>query len=89
MNVTPRQLTESLRSTVCPACGDGKKAKQTLCRGCYFACSAKVRKALYNPLGDGYESAVARAFEELDRGTFQMPEWVPPAHDLASPGGAD
>lgn len=58
-------LIESLRSDLCPACGNPKKPAQTLCKGCYFKLPAKLRSGLYDRVGDGYEEAFAAAMTKL------------------------
>lgn len=54
-------LTDSLKSTVCPACGGGKAARQSLCRQCYMGLPPAVRTRLYLRVGEGYEQAMAYA----------------------------
>lgn len=74
MNATRPELLASLRSTTCPACGDAKKAKQTLCLTCYRACKRGTQQRLYDLMGEGYEEAVQQAFKDLDRHRFQLPD---------------
>lgn len=60
-----RQLLASLGSQICPACGSGKRVRQTLCYPCFRAISPGTKRHLYLPLGSGYEEAVFVAFREL------------------------
>jgi hypothetical protein len=72
-DVTPMQLVESLRRTVCPMCGDVKKAFQTLCVGDYRELPHGRKMALYDRLGEGYEEAVAAAFKARGVTNFILP----------------
>lgn len=60
-----RDLLRSLMSTICPACGNVKATRQTLCRKDYYALPPQTRKALYQRVGEGYEEAIAQAFDAL------------------------
>lgn len=68
-----RDLMRSLMSTICPACGNVKATRQTLCRKDYYALPPANRKALYQRVGEGYEEAVALAFDVLKVGTPHLP----------------
>lgn len=70
---TGRTAVTSLRSTVCPHCGGGKKARQTLCGRAYFKLPLSLRKALYSPVGSGYEQAIAKALDYLGVKSFINP----------------
>jgi len=60
-----RRLVNSLRSNICPACGDFKKAKNTLCGSCFAQLAPNRRNALYRGFGEGYENAVREALVAL------------------------
>lgn len=60
-------LVSSLRSTCCPACTSSKPTKRSLCRRCFNQLSKPAQTALYNPIGSGYEQAMATALEELGK----------------------
>lgn len=62
---TKRQLIESLRSPVCPACANTKKVRQSFCGGCYGALPRRVQRDLYQLIGNGYEDAFAEALTHL------------------------
>ncbi len=72
-SVLPAEAVESLRSLVCPACGEPKKRMKTLCGSCYFRVPRHEQKALYSRSGEGYEQAIAAAFKSLDVEVFTMP----------------
>jgi hypothetical protein len=72
MTITHPQLITSLRSEICPACGDLKKRRQTLCRPCYRRLPPKLRADLYDPLGGGYEEAVTAAMAALRATEFKL-----------------
>lgn len=55
----------SLFSTLCPACGKSKVARQTLCRADFMKLPAGQRKHLYDGTGEGYEEAIEAAFKSL------------------------
>jgi hypothetical protein len=65
MILTNKQLLESLKSNVCLACGQTKRAKQTLCGHCFFCLPVQERAALYDLLGSGYAEAVDDALNYL------------------------
>lgn len=65
-----RTLVNSLRCCTCPACRRIKKPAQTLCGACYKKLPAPKRRALYNRVGEGYEQAVADAFNTLGVAEF-------------------
>lgn len=66
-------LVESLRSGLCPACLEPKKAGHTFCRLCYIALPARARYRLYDRLGQGYREAVIAAMELLGKTVFTLP----------------
>jgi hypothetical protein len=68
-----RELIESLRSNVCPSCGDGKRPRQTFCRSCWMLLDQPVRTRLYDPVGRGYEEAVADAVSKLELTEIFLP----------------
>ncbi len=74
------KLVSSLRSVVCPFCGNEKKSGQTLCYRDYKRLTSRMKHALYDRLGDGYEEAVAGAMQTLKINLFIMP---------SSPNGGD
>ncbi|MCA1591819.1 MAG: hypothetical protein LC754_04025 [Acidobacteria bacterium] len=51
------EILHSLGSTTCAACGKSKRPKMSHCRACYYALPPKMRSALYQGFGDGYEEA--------------------------------
>jgi hypothetical protein len=75
MILTPdtRELARSLASRVCPACGRGKKPRQTFCIKCYYFLSRDDRASLYARVGEGYENAVTRAMKLLGKTQFILP----------------
>lgn len=58
-------LLHELAGTTCH-CGREKRARETFCRGCYYALPAPYRRALYSRIGEGYEEAYAAAVEVLE-----------------------
>lgn len=68
-----RGLVASLISTTCPACGGPKRRSHTLCLSDYRRLPTRMREALYDGIGAGYEAAVTAAFERLGVPTFTMP----------------
>ncbi len=82
MNVTATDLVRSLVSTVCPACGDQKRIRNSICRACWDQLPRKAQARLYDQLGEGYEEAIENAFKLLERQRFQLPEPEPPAAPL-------
>ena len=61
VKVSRGQLIDSLRSDRCPACGGTKKPGQTFCRADYRRLTAAEKHRLHDPVGNGYEEAVAAA----------------------------
>jgi hypothetical protein len=59
------EILESLGSTKCEGCGKAKKYKMSHCRACYFKLPPRLRKALYQGFGDGYEEAYEESLEFL------------------------
>jgi hypothetical protein len=51
------EILRSLGSTECGGCQGTKKPKMSHCRTCYFDLPPRMRKALYQDFGDGYEEA--------------------------------
>ena len=70
--VTAIRLLRSLGSELCPACGGDKTRNYPLCRGCYEALPADVRRALYASRHRGYQQAMRDALTAL--GTVE-PHW--------------
>ncbi len=64
-------LIRSLRSGICPACGAGKKRRNTFCGDCYYKLDRPLQAALYKPVGGGYETAVNTALRKLRPGEVQ------------------
>lgn len=64
MSIIAEALVRELASTTC-RCGRRKRARMTLCGRCYHALPPPLRAALYRPIGDGYEEAVAAAVAHL------------------------
>lgn len=73
MDITTADLLASLAGTTCPACARLKRAKQTVCRGCYNLLPIAERNDLYNPLGGGYLEAVQAAMKRLKATKFNLP----------------
>ncbi len=78
---TTRDLLRSLWSTVCPACGGGKRGKQTFCRACYYRLNPALRSRLYALIGQGYESAFASAMDFLGAKRVTMPPRIGGGHE--------
>lgn len=72
MKPTARELVQSLRSNVCPACSGVKDTRKTFCGSCYRRCSPETKTNLYRLLGKGYEEAVEQALKELKVNGFVM-----------------
>lgn len=72
--LTTQICIDSLRSTVCPACDNSKRARQTLCPSCYRRLNPQQKRALYNPVGAGYEEAVFDALAALGVQEPRLPE---------------
>ncbi len=64
---TQHRLLNELLGTVCQ-CGKTKFRKQSFCRACYYSLSRRQRKALYRPIGQGYEQSHAAAMAQLSKG---------------------
>lgn len=63
---TQQQLVNELAGETC-RCGKRKQRRQTFCKGCYFFLPRPMRKALYNRIGEGYETAYQAAADYLDQ----------------------
>jgi hypothetical protein len=61
-------LLRELRGTTC-RCGATKRTRETFCRGCYHRLAPPQRRALYRPIGEGYEEAYRDAVASLDEET--------------------
>ena len=72
-NLTLGNLIDSLRSVVCPACRRAKRAKTTLCCGCFGTLIPTTKGRLYDSVGQGDEEAVTTAMKELGRTEFNLP----------------
>ena len=59
------EILESLGSTKCMSCGKAKYPKMSHCRSCYYALPPKMRSALYQGFGDGYEEAFEESLRYL------------------------
>jgi predicted amidophosphoribosyltransferase len=68
--ITRRELLDSLRGVVCPACGRRKGDGKTLCGGCYAPLTPAVKRDLYKRFGEGYEEAVQAAWAILNPERF-------------------
>ena len=55
--MTVSELRSELAGVECHGCGGAKEMQKTFCRRCYYALPPRMRKALYSPIGDGYEEA--------------------------------
>lgn len=78
MIATKQQLIASLDSHKCPACNSGKASMRTFCPGCYYKLPEEMRKALFRPLGRGYEQAIERALNHLGVTNPVFPEEAVP-----------
>lgn len=58
------EAIEILSSEVC-ACKKAKARRMAFCSGCYYKLSATIRRALYAPLGKGFEQAYDLSLETL------------------------
>lgn len=68
--MTTIEALEVLKNNQC-VCGDGKQFRTAFCRKCYFKLPTAIRRALYAPLGSGFEQAYKLAVETLG---FAKPE---------------
>lgn len=64
-DLTAVRLIESLRSTVCPACGEVKTPRKSLCARCWSKLPGQMRSALYHRFEDGYDRAMLHALRRL------------------------
>lgn len=64
---TDAQIFESFSSCLCPACGNWKKARETVCRKCFGDLPYGLKNNLYLRFGNGYEAAFRRAMECLNQ----------------------
>lgn len=87
--VSPVMALESLRSTLCPACGLGKAPRRSLCIPCFVALPARIKERLYLKLGKGYEPALRDALNELHCSGIHMehPQLTRAAEAEAGPTG--
>lgn len=66
MNQFTIDLLRSLRSTLCPACGQEKKRFTSMCSECYKCLPlSPLRNAIYSRIGEGLEEAMVAAFDAL------------------------
>jgi tRNA(Ile2) C34 agmatinyltransferase TiaS len=63
--IDTRTALDSLRSTVCPACGKTKGNGKTLCMKCFCKLPGPLKERLYRRIGNGYEVAVRDALNVL------------------------
>jgi len=59
---------KSLRSTECPACGDTKRARQSLCRTCYYRLPQAQRSRLFKRF-PAYLGEINDALQTLEDAT--------------------
>lgn len=64
----------SLQSELCPACGNAKQVRHSLCARDYFALPTSLRRSLYDGISHGYEAALADALDTLGIRTPHWPE---------------
>ncbi len=64
VTVTARDCIDDLNCELC-RCGKKKERKASLCPSDYGRLTAGTRKALWLPVGEGYEQAFSRALREL------------------------
>lgn len=83
MRSSSHDLIAELKGTLC-RCGQQKLNGNTFCKSCYFGLPPKLRRALYNRVGEGYEKAYAEACEFLG---FELEPEKPRTHS-AAPGQA-
>jgi hypothetical protein len=62
------KLVNELEGEKC-RCGKKKHSMQTFCGRCYHSLPPKMRQALYNRVGMGYEEAYAAACDYFDGDT--------------------
>ena len=60
MTAREGQLVRQLASFEC-VCTAAKDPRRTFCRKCYYSLPPRMRSALYQRLGQGYEQAVDEA----------------------------
>ncbi|HWP39813.1 MAG TPA: hypothetical protein VNL70_02720 [Tepidisphaeraceae bacterium] len=72
-SLTAVNLLRSLRSEVCPACGQAKSARQSLCPSCLRRVPARLKGELRRRIGEGYDSAMLRALRHLKAPRFILP----------------
>lgn len=80
--VTKPMALDSLRSVLCPACGQGKPSGMSLCRKCFEALPTRMKERLYLRMGKGYEAAIRDALNELHCSGMHLP------HPKLSPAAA-
>ena len=56
---------KSLKSEECPNCDKYKKSGNSLCYKCFKQLPHEIQRALYRPIGAGYEDAIESAFKFL------------------------
>jgi hypothetical protein len=61
------EILQNLGSADCTGCGGQKRPRMSHCRNCYYALPPKMRKALYNGFGDGYEEAFEESLRHLEQ----------------------
>ena len=59
--MTLRQIWDDFNSEVCSACGGRKRKLNSFCRNCYHMLPARMKHALYQRFGEGYEEAFKAA----------------------------
>jgi hypothetical protein len=59
------EILRGLGSTNCEGCGKSKRPKMSHCRACYFTLPQKMRTALYQGFGEGYEEAFEESLRYL------------------------
>jgi hypothetical protein len=52
-----REILDDLMGKKCRTCGGSKGPRMSHCRSCYFKLPDKMRTALYQRFGRGYENA--------------------------------
>lgn len=55
-----KRAVDELRSNEC-RCGRKKQPGRSFCYRCYYALPGEMRRALYRPIGKGYEAAYEAA----------------------------
>lgn len=61
MTAHQKHILHELAGIVCGACGNPKEPQKTFCKKCYYKLPPRMRSALYQRFGEGYEAAYDEA----------------------------